>query len=206
MPTIVFANPKGGVGKSTVAALLTEWLDHHGVAIKIVDGDPNQTFNTWSLYRAQEGRPLKQSSSVDCVTVVDTAGTSNSSITWLQKADVVITPFKPVFADLDLTVTWFQGLNEKLQKKVIFVPNMVGVASEHATGIDEIKKITKSVGAGTVLTPFFLKNRDAVYPEALKGLGTNFFSLGARYKDAQKEFESLARAITKACAIKIEKA
>lgn len=197
MAVIVFANPKGGVGKSTIAALFVEWCDHKKLSINTVDGDPNQTFNTWCIYRTNEGRPILQSKANVDITVVDTAGTSNSAITWLQKADIVITPFKPNFADLDLTVQWFQSLNPKLQSKMLFVPNMIGQASEHAYGIEEIKKITVDAGQGRVLAEFALKNRDAVYPEVLKGLSSNFFELGSKFKGAQEEFGKLAAAILK---------
>lgn len=197
MAVIVFANPKGGVGKSTIAALFVEWCDHKKFSITTVDGDPNQTFNTWCIYRTNEGRPLLQNKANIDITVVDTAGTSNSAITWLQKADIVITPFKPNFADLDLTVQWFQSLNPKLQSKMLFVPNMIGQASEHAYGIEEIKKITVDAGQGRVLAEFALKNRDAVYPEVLKGLSSNFFELGSKFKGAQEEFGKLAAAILK---------
>jgi cellulose biosynthesis protein BcsQ len=197
MAVIVFANPKGGVGKSTIAALFVEWCDHKKFSINTVDGDPNQTFNTWCIYRTNEGRPILQSKANVDITVVDTAGTSNSAITWLQKADIVITPFKPNFADLDLTVQWFQSLNPKLQSKMLFVPNMIGQASEHAYGIEEIKKITVDAGQGRVLAEFALKNRDAVYPEVLKGLSSNFFELGSKFKGAQEEFGKLAAAILK---------
>ncbi|MGH7249674.1 MAG: ParA family protein, partial [Minisyncoccia bacterium] len=192
MATIVFANPKGGVGKSTIAALFVEWCDYKKLSIDTVDGDPNQTFNTWRIYRTNEGRPIQAKKSPVDITVVDTAGTSNSAITWLQKADIVITPFKPNFADLDLTVQWFQSLNPKLQSKMLFVPNMIGQASEHAYGIEEIKKITVDAGHGRVLDGLALKNRDAVYPEVLKGLSSNFFELGSKFKGAQEEFGKLA--------------
>jgi cellulose biosynthesis protein BcsQ len=197
MATIVFANPKGGVGKSTIAALFVEWCDYKNMSINTVDGDPNQTFNTWCIYRTNEGRPIPQQKSKMNITVVDTAGTSNSAITWLQKADIVIAPFKPNFADLDLTVQWFQSLNPKLQSKMLFVPNMTGQAAEHSYGIEEIRKITDEAGNGKVLAEFALKNRDAVYPEVLKGLPHNFFELGTKYKSAQEEFGRLALAILK---------
>ena len=75
-----------------------------------------------------------------------------------------------------MTVQWFQSLNPKLQSKMLFVPNMIGQASEHIYGIEEIKKITLDAGNGRVLDDFALKNRDAVYPEVLKGLASNFLS------------------------------
>jgi hypothetical protein len=42
-----------------------------------------------------------------------------------------------------------------------------------------------------------LRNRDAIYPEVLKGLPDNFFALGAKFKNAQTEFMALAKAIMK---------
>ena len=82
---------------------------------------------------------------------------------------------------------------------------MVGCASEHLKGIQDVEKITESVGGGIVLSDSILKNRDAIYPEVLKGLGTNFFNLGSRFKDAQKEFEKLAQTILKTGNIKLGK-
>ena len=44
---IVLTGDKGGVGKSTLAALVTEWLVSTGVTVRVVDADPNQTLKTW---------------------------------------------------------------------------------------------------------------------------------------------------------------
>src|SRR5262249_46095652 len=40
---IVLTGDKGGVGKSTLAALLTEWLLSQGKQVNLIDADPNQT-------------------------------------------------------------------------------------------------------------------------------------------------------------------
>ena len=40
MPTIVFASPKGGVGKSTSAVLLATELASHGGSVTMIDADP----------------------------------------------------------------------------------------------------------------------------------------------------------------------
>jgi Mrp family chromosome partitioning ATPase len=42
MPVIVFASPKGGVGKSTSAVLLATELAQSGAAVTVIDADPNR--------------------------------------------------------------------------------------------------------------------------------------------------------------------
>jgi chromosome partitioning protein len=48
MPTIVFASPKGGVGKSTSAVLLATELAVRGVDVTIIDADPNRPVSRWA--------------------------------------------------------------------------------------------------------------------------------------------------------------
>lgn len=42
MPTIVFASPKGGAGKSTSAVILATELARGGAGVTILDADPNR--------------------------------------------------------------------------------------------------------------------------------------------------------------------
>ena len=48
MPTIVFASPKGGVGKSTAAVLLATELASHGGSVTMIDADPNKPLSQWA--------------------------------------------------------------------------------------------------------------------------------------------------------------
>jgi|SRR5579872_244017 len=48
MPTIVFATPKGGAGKSTSAILLATELAHRGGAVTVIDADPNRPLSQWA--------------------------------------------------------------------------------------------------------------------------------------------------------------
>jgi chromosome partitioning protein len=48
MPTIVFASPKGGAGKSTAAVVLASELARKGAEIVIIDADPNRPVTAWS--------------------------------------------------------------------------------------------------------------------------------------------------------------
>ena len=53
MPTIVFANPKGGAGKSTSALILATQLSLKGADVTIIDADPNKFVHDW----AKLGKP-----------------------------------------------------------------------------------------------------------------------------------------------------
>jgi Mrp family chromosome partitioning ATPase len=47
-PTLIaVTGDKGGVGKSTLTALLAEWLTHQNLSVQIIDSDPNQSTQTW---------------------------------------------------------------------------------------------------------------------------------------------------------------
>ena len=48
MPTIVFANPKGGVGKSTSTVILATQLALAGASVTIIDADRNKPIASWS--------------------------------------------------------------------------------------------------------------------------------------------------------------
>ncbi len=54
MPTIVFASPKGGAGKSTASVLLATELALKGADVTIIDADPNKPVSEWA---GREGCP-----------------------------------------------------------------------------------------------------------------------------------------------------
>ncbi|MFC5506077.1 MULTISPECIES: ParA family protein [Hyphomicrobiales] len=47
MPTIAFANPKGGAGKTTAALLLASELAAKGAKVTIIDADPERWISQW---------------------------------------------------------------------------------------------------------------------------------------------------------------
>jgi chromosome partitioning protein len=51
MPVIVVANPKGGVGKSTLSTNLAGWLAHQGHAVMLGDVDRQQSARGWLALR-----------------------------------------------------------------------------------------------------------------------------------------------------------
>jgi cellulose biosynthesis protein BcsQ len=173
---------KGGVGKSTIACLLAEWFNHHDQKVKLIDADPNQTTKTWLEKCEEAGRTISFPSSD--VTIVDTAGTSGSSlIKYIKDSDLILVPFQPHVSDLEIVVGWFLSLNQTLQKKVKFIPNRLSYTKEQKEGLEEIQKVIKTEGRGELLSG--LSNRPAVYPPFLNGSKINFFSnnLDEKVKD-----------------------
>ena len=69
MPTIVFASPKGGAGKSTSAVILVTELALKGAGVTIIDADPNKPVSQWA----------KRAGCPDSLTVV--ADISESTLT-----------------------------------------------------------------------------------------------------------------------------
>lgn len=106
MPTIVFASPKGGAGKSTSAVLLACELASR-VPVTIIDADPNHPVSTWAR---RPGRPdnlkivdnVHQSTIIDAIeeaaekstfVVVDLEGTASMTVAYaISRADLVIIP------------------------------------------------------------------------------------------------------------------
>jgi chromosome partitioning protein len=194
---IAVTGDKGGVGKSTIAALLAEWLLHQGRSVQIIDTDPNQSTQTWVDKCAGFGRTI--SSSDAAITIVDTAGTSGSSLTkYIRHADLILVPFKPHVADLEVVVGWFLSLKESLQERVFFIPNMLSNTKEQRAGVGEIENIIEEEKRGQLLPG--LSERKAVYPPLLNGSKDNFFSTNIDYKtkdETQALFTQITRLIDK---------
>ena len=172
MKTIVITSDKGGVGKSTLAALIIEWLNFNNISVDLVDADPIQTTRTWSDNCASDGRIVLSKTAADYL-IVDTAGTSGAGLNWLQKGDIIIASFQPHYADIKTVLDWFYIINPKLQKKVMFIPNRYQKTNEQKDGLLQVKKVLDTENAGTLLP--FLSNRPAIYGSLLNGSNINFF-------------------------------
>ena len=201
---LVLANPKGGNGKSHMGAMIIEWCNHVGVAVDMIDTDPGQTLRTWAKYCCEESRPVVQEGA--SLVVVDTAGTEGGCLPWLDKATLVVCPFRPNFADLDRLASWFLSFSSQVQRKFIFLPNAVGMAAKHQRGIASFAKLVSQQGHGKLFTDCIMKQRDAIYPDVLEGISQNFFTLGYRYKEAQRESAHVVQAVLRQLGIKAAKA
>lgn len=107
MPTIVFASPKGGVGKSTAAVLLASELASHGGTVTMIDADPNKPISAWKKVSGEVERltvidDVTESSVIDEIeaaalktqfVIVDLEGTASLMVSYaMSRADLVIIP------------------------------------------------------------------------------------------------------------------
>ena len=109
MPTIVFANPKGGAGKSTSAVILATELALKGAAVTVLDADPNKPVSHWAR---RAGCPenitviadISETTIIDEIegaaektpfVVVDLEGTASMTVAYaISRADLVIIPIQ----------------------------------------------------------------------------------------------------------------
>ena len=102
MLRICFANSKGGVGKSTAAILALEWFAHRGFRVQLRDLDENRTTESWAERCTAAGREIF--SEEPDLEVIETAGLLGAADAFLEQADLIVVPFKPLTADLQRTI------------------------------------------------------------------------------------------------------
>lgn len=107
MPTIVFASPKGGAGKSTSAVVLASELALRGAQVVVIDADPNRPVSHWAK---RPGKPetlavlsdATEATIIDEIeaaaarvpfVIVDLEGTASMTVAYaISRADLVIVP------------------------------------------------------------------------------------------------------------------
>jgi chromosome partitioning protein len=107
MPTVVFASPKGGAGKSTSAVVLATELAQRGATVTVIDADPNRPVSQWAR---RPGRPetltvigdtseatiidtIEDASARTAFVVVDLEGTASMTVAYaISRADLVVIP------------------------------------------------------------------------------------------------------------------
>lgn len=175
MKKIAITGDKGGVGKSTIAGLLAQWFQYKNYTVNLLDSDPNRTIYTWLEKCKDNNFDFCTVKNPDLL-LIDTAGTAGSSlIRYVREADIIIVPFQPHIADLEIVIGWFLSINTSLQQRVIFIPNRKEGTNEQKEGIAHLSQVIKEQGRGILLNG--LSNRPAIYPALLNALSKNYFSI-----------------------------
>ena len=156
MPVIVVANPKGGVGKSTVATNLAGALARAGHPVMLGDVDRQQSarqwlglrpaalpaIQGWDIARDDVVRPPKGTTHV----VLDTpAGLHGSKLDAVLKiADRVLVPLQPSLFDIQASHAFVQALRE--QRRGVTVAVIGNRVREGTIAADQLRQFLDTLG------------------------------------------------------------
>lgn len=125
MPIVIVANPKGGVGKSTLATNIAGYYAHKGHTVMLGDADRQQSSAVWLRLRPPQTRPIVtwDASSSDVLrpprgtthVVLDTpAGLQGKGLKeTIKRADKLIIPLQPSLFDMQATKDFVEDLKDR---------------------------------------------------------------------------------------------
>ncbi len=158
MPVIVVVNPKGGVGKTTIATNVAGYLASRGHAVMLGDADRQQSsrlwlslrpesvapITSWDLSADQIARPPKGTTHV----VLDTPGGLRGGRfkDILKLADKVIVPLQPSVFDIFATRAFLDDLAATRHASRLHVA-LVGMRVDaRALSADKLREFTDALG------------------------------------------------------------
>lgn len=133
MPVIVIANPKGGVGKSTLATNLAGYFASQGHSVMLGDVDVQQSSRQWLKLRSpalpsiqaweiEDGHVAKPPKGTTHIVLDTPAGFSGKRFDKvMQIADKVIVPLQPSMFDILATQEFLEKLADRKEKEKVDV-------------------------------------------------------------------------------------
>lgn len=158
MPVVVVANPKGGVGKSTIATNLAGYLASRGHGVMLGDADRQQSSHLWLRLRPAEvrgiagwdvgeGKLAKPPKGTTHVVLDTPAGVHGKLLRQaLEMADRVLVPLQPSIFDMYATRAF---LDELAQSREAGRPKVgiVGMRVDPRTiAADKLQEFVASLG------------------------------------------------------------
>ena len=158
MPVVVVANPKGGVGKSTVATHVAGYFASRGHAVMLGDADRQQSSRLWLNLRPSaaraiqgwdigEGQVAKPPKGTTHVVLDTAAGLHGKELRELLKpATHVIVPLAPSVFDIFATRTFLDELAQHHKASGLRV-GIVGTRVDQRTlAADQLHAFVKQLG------------------------------------------------------------
>lgn len=159
MPVFVVANPKGGVGKSTVATNLAGYFARQGRRTMLGDLDRQQssrawlqlrppalpTIETWDIDAEHIARPPRGVTHA----VIDTPAALHGHLLRdaLRAADRVIVPLQPSLFDIYATRAFLEKLAEKGALKADGRVGVLGMrVDERTRSAEQLQRFVESLG------------------------------------------------------------
>ena len=161
MPTIVFASPKGGAGKSTSAVLLATELAGRGATVTIIDADPNKPVSRWAK---RPGKP-------DSLTVL--ADVTEDSI--IEEIEQAATTSAFVVVDLEGTASMMVGYAIS-RADLVIIPTQGSQldAAEAVKAIKLVRRQERAFGREISLAVLFTRTSAALRPRSLQSIAAEF--------------------------------
>lgn len=150
MPVIVVANPKGGVGKSTLATQIAGWWARQGHAVMLGDIDRQQSARHWLSLRSSALPVIRGWESVDdqllrpprgtTHLVLDTpAGLHGKRLDAVMKlADKLLIPLQPSPFDIDATHAFVQQLRQHKRADRVVLGLVAMRVKEHTHAVEHL--------------------------------------------------------------------
>lgn len=158
MPIVVVANPKGGVGKSTLSTNVSGYLASKGHSVMLGDADRQQssrlwlglrpaaarTITSWDVSDGQLAKPPKGTTHVVLDTPAGLHGGMFKSV--VKIADKVIVPLQPSIFDIFATRAFLDELAEYKKASNLQI-GIVGMrVDERTIAADKLREFVGSLG------------------------------------------------------------
>jgi chromosome partitioning protein len=182
MPTIIFASPKGGAGKSTSAVVLATELAGQGASVTIIDADPNRPVSRWAN---RPGKPLS-------LTVI--ADVTEDAI--LDRIDQASRQVAFVIVDLEGTASLMVGYAIS-RADLVVIPTQGSLldAAEAVKAIRLVRNMEKTAGKTIPTAILFTRTSAAIRPRSLQAIEVELGQSGVRVLETQMHERDAFRAI-----------
>jgi chromosome partitioning protein len=158
MPIVVVANPKGGVGKSTLATQVAGYFAGRGHAVMLGDADRQQSsrlwlglrpaaarpISSWDVAKGNVARPPKGTTHVVLDTPAGIHGGMLKDV--MQMADKIIVPLQPSVFDIFATRAFLDDLAGQRKASRVQV-GIVGMrVDERTIAADKLHEFVDNLG------------------------------------------------------------
>jgi chromosome partitioning protein len=201
MPVVVVANPKGGVGKSTLSTQIAGYFASCGHAVMLGDADRQQSSRLWLSLRPPAARPIstwdvgddqlaKPPKGTTHVVLDTPAGLHGKRLKEVLKlADKVIVPLQPSVFDIFATRAFLDELAASAQAAKTQI-GIVGMrVDERTRAADQLHTFVNSLGLPVV---GFVRDTQNYIQLPARGL-TIFDVAPSRVERDLAQWESISR-------------
>lgn len=158
MPVVVVANPKGGVGKSTLSTNVAGYLASQGHSVMLGDADRQQSSALWLRLRPPQARPIatwdvshdliarppREATHVVLDTPAGLHGWRFKDV--LKLADKVLVPLQPSIFDIYATRAFLDELAESRHAEKVDI-GIVGMRVDARTiAADKLQEFVAGLG------------------------------------------------------------